>query len=121
MKNKIGLFISLIVLSLVFIGCQQVNNGDEAGEENGNGTAETDDATTLSVLHSFTGQQPEAEVIEPAFEKFDEANDDVELSIETAGGNDIEEVIRVRTSADDAPDVFTNWGMRRTEDYITNG
>ncbi|MBM7540301.1 ABC transporter substrate-binding protein [Amphibacillus cookii] len=116
MRNKRWLFISLITFSVVILGCQQDDN------ENGNETDEVlEDVIALSVLHSFTGEQPQAPVIEPAFEDFDMEHDDVQLSIETAGGNDIEQVLRVQMSAEDPPDVFTHWGMRRTEDYIRNG
>ncbi|MFZ4453941.1 ABC transporter substrate-binding protein [Salibacterium aidingense] len=116
--GKKSLLYSLLIIPVLLVSACQQEEAAEDGETDGN---EQEDALTLDVLHSFTGEQPQAPVIEPAFETFDEEHSDINLQIETAGGNDIEQVLRTQVSADDAPDVFTHWGMRRSESYFQNG
>ncbi|MFD2656981.1 ABC transporter substrate-binding protein [Gracilibacillus thailandensis] len=117
MKRMIQM-LSGILFFVVLIGCQEDSslNESETGEKEG-----SDDIVNLRVLHSFTGSQPQAPVMEPAFEAFDEEHDDIQLNIQTAAGNDILEQLRTEMAAEDPPDVFTHWGMRRTENYIKNG
>nr|WP_239587982.1 extracellular solute-binding protein [Gracilibacillus alcaliphilus] len=100
----------MFLLAIVLFGCQQ-NDGNGGSEGN----------VSLRVLHSFTGSQPQAPVIEPAIEAFDQTHDDISLNIQTAPGNDILDQLRTEMAAQDPPDVFTHWGMRRTENYIKNG
>ncbi|MBM7553305.1 ABC transporter substrate-binding protein [Thalassobacillus pellis] len=115
-KNKMLVFLASIIVALLFSGCQGGTADEASGEAENN-----EDAVQLRVLHSFTGAQPQAPVIEPAFKEFDNNHKDIDLKIETAAGNTILEQLKTEMAADDAPDVFTHWGMRRTENYIKNG
>lgn len=116
--KKIVFSIFSFVFLTVLIACQSNDVSNEGQSETNENSA--NDVVNLRVLHSFTGSQPQAPVIEPAFEEFDEEHEDIELNIQTAAGNDILEQLKTEMAAEDPPDVFTHWGMRRTENYIKN-
>lgn len=113
-SNKLYQMCLLLLVSVFIVAAC----GGEEGASGGNGS--DDDVVNLRVLHSFTGGQPQAPVIEPAFKSFDEDNPNIKLQIETAAGNTILEQLRTEMGVGDPPDVFTHWGMRRSENYINN-
>ncbi|WP_026702522.1 ABC transporter substrate-binding protein [Salibacterium aidingense] len=117
-EKSIFCFLLVVFSTLMIAGCSP---GGETNEENAGNAQNSDSAVNLRVLHSFSGSQPQAPVIEPALEEFDEEHSDVTLDIQTAPGNDILEQLRTEMSAGDPPDVFTHWGMRRVQNYIENG
>ncbi|MFB5662366.1 ABC transporter substrate-binding protein [Alteribacillus sp. HJP-4] len=112
-QKSIFSFVFLMLFILLIAGCSQGEDSNGENQDSGN-------EVNLRVLHSFSGSQPQAPVIEPTLEQFDEENENVSLDIQTAPGNDILDQLRTEMSAGDPPDVFTHWGMRRVENYIKN-
>ncbi|MBW4082225.1 ABC transporter substrate-binding protein [Paenibacillus sp. S150] len=106
-----------ISLALVVTGCSSAANN----EAQGNGDAAEGSPVTIRLMNSLTGSQPEALVFEPLIEKFDQEHEDINVRVETAAGNSIREKLLAEVAANNTPDLFVHWGVRRTENYLKEG
>lgn len=119
--TKRGKLFGLIGVSMALLvtGCGSASNNGAA--QGNNGESGGSSPVTIRLMNSLTGSQPEALVFEPLIEKFDQENPDINVRVETAAGNSIREKLLAEVAANNTPDLFVHWGVRRTENYLKEG
>lgn len=107
-------------LSLTLTGCFSGGSSDD--ESTGSSDSGSDGApVSLRLAHGWTGEVPQAKAFEPAVQQFQDDHPDIELTVDTAGGNEIRTLVSADMAAGREPDVFLHWGTRDTAPYIEDG
>lgn len=100
--------------ALLLTGCFAGSSDDDTtGSTSGDG-----DTVSLRLAHGWTGEVPQARAFEPAVERFQEEHPEIDLTVETAAGNEIKTLVSSDMAAGREPDVFLHWGTRDTSPYV---
>ena len=128
-KNVSILLITFLLITSILAGCStnntdnNVNNSKDnvTNENNSNKDDNNNDETAESTEITFWTLTTRQEAVDPIVEKFEELNQEIDLTVAYYDTDGIKDACKVAASSNTLPTIWFNWGGSLGGFYVDNG